>query len=178
MRKSELNIGVLNHSDLNETLERTRRNERLLEAKLAHQLERCQLLEEMVIELQEKLLNIEAADAGFKIENKTLKSQLAELEKETVQLNESLQLREEWVDQLRGKLQTYQKEVEDTQLEARERRMRVTALMEENRRLEHCLKQAVQGREKALLEVDYLKSELFDQRQKLLTAHLNNSRAS
>ena len=75
-------------------------------------------------------------------------------------------------------LKAYQREVEDTRKETRERRKSVTSLTEEKKRLERCLKQAVQGREKAMLEVDYLKAELFDQRKKLLNAYLDASKAS
>lgn len=192
---------IAESSLMHEQLEEAQRRERVQTAKLHHQLQRYRQLEARLEKLSQKIVegeydvasdlkqaleferaqgeklrarldSLDEAVEALTVENQALQIRLAETEEENVELMRLLRLREEWLDQSRSKLEAYQREVEGSQEEARERRHRMSALLEDKRRLERCLEQAVKTRERAVLENDYLKHALFDQRKKLLKVYM------
>lgn len=188
-----------------EQLEEAQRRERVQTAKLQHQLQRYRQLEARLEKLSQKIVegeydvasdlkqaleferaqgerlrsrldSLDEAIETLTVENQAAQIRVAELEEENTELMRLLRLREEWLDQSRSKLEAYQKEVEGSQEEARERRHRMSNLQEDKRRLERCLEQAVKTRERAVLENEYLKHALFDQRKKLLKVYMEFGR--
>ena len=154
-------------AELGEALKR----ERILEAKLRNQVKRNLRLDETCKGLEDELLlqhqRCEQLEKRLK-EQALLDSKISDLTRQVENLQGT---NKRLVIQLDME-KRHQTGAEDE----RDRfRQQLSRLEQEKRRLESCLAQAVESRERTLLENGYLKSEIVDLRNRLLKSHLKQS---
>lgn len=153
--------------ELGEALKR----EKILQAKLNNQVKRNLRLDETCKGLEDELLLQHKRCDRITVElekQKQLEATFSEQQRRLEQLQETNR-------RLQVQLETEKRHRQEAETQTDDYKRRYSRLEQEKRRLENCLAQTVESRERTLLENDYLKSELHDLRSRLLKSHLEQS---
>lgn len=153
--------------ELGEALKR----EKILQAKLNNQVKRNLRLDETCKGLEDELLILhQKCDRFARQQDKQqqLESACSDMEQRLERLQEANR-------RLEIQLDVEKRHHKDAESQQESYKSQCSQLQQEKRRLENCLAQTVESRERALLENGYLKSEIVDLRNRLLKSHLQQS---